>query len=190
MIAVLSQLAIGLTNEVSVGNLLTLGTIIAAVGSAWASLKGKSEQNREAIKEVRTDVDTFMKGFTDGGIALKVDMLWSDRETLWKFHRQRGELEAEVKGLVRRNSPAMITGAPREKEVRQAYQSLMVDLQQIAFVDGKDLDHDLLFPLVASKLGDKLANDVCKSLGVEYDVCVSLAITLIEEIREHANEIH
>lgn len=190
--------AITYSNELSLGNLITLsvlgGGLIAfywrqnsKIELAVEKLSNISTNNTESIKDVKDE----LKKMTDENILFKVQLLWDTKENFKKeivaFMRDRGDAELVKRGA-RKNSPVDIASMPDHALIVQAYEPFIKELSELEneleLDVTKDEDAKMIWGAVAIKFGNRFATEICPVIGLHKGGCVSAAIAVLREKKQ------
>jgi hypothetical protein len=167
MHGLLTILALEFSDEVSIGNVVTLVTLLAAVVAAFYSL-------RETTKTTRILVDILTRRL-DG---CNIEQIRERVDTMWIFQLRRGLTETETKGLGKTNSPMKLTQEaydvmkPLQAELKAFYDS--VGGEKVGIVD--------LAVMFEQQFGERLSREVCKKVGISDASCLVLAIGMVRPI--------
>jgi len=155
------------SNEVSIGNLITLGVVVIGGVRAWTSLHTRAALNVSKI-------DSITKRLDEADLErLKVCV-----ETMWLFQLRRGLAEVETKKLGTSNSPVILT-----KKANDLMQPLLPELKQFYnMIHGEELGLVELAIELERQFGNRLVSEVCKKVGVSDAACLVLAIGQLRPI--------
>ncbi len=155
------------SNDVSIGNLITLGVVVIGGIRAWTSLHTRSALNVSKI-------DNITKRLDEADLErLKVCV-----ETMWLFQLRRGLAEVENKNLGTSNSPVILT-----KKANDLMQPLLPELKQFyEMIHGEEMGLVELAIELERQFGSRLVSEVCKKVGVSDAACLVLAIGQLRPI--------
>lgn len=108
------------------------------------------------------------------------DELVKKVNTMWSFFYSRGISEALEKGMVKMNSPIKFATEEIERDVRQAYASLMAQITKVAHASKQVSDLEMSYRL-ESVIGPAMAFDVCPKLKIHKGACLAFAVMLANE---------
>jgi hypothetical protein len=154
-------------DTVSLGNLLTIGIMVAGGIKAYTTISTKAVLSVEKI-------ENLTKRINDADLErLKVCV-----ETLWLFQLRRGMAEVEQKQLGKTNSPVRLTDA-----ANKLMAPLLPELKEFyKVVQGEKMGVVELAIALEQQFGQRITTEVCKRVGITDGACLVLAIGQLRPI--------
>lgn len=154
-------------SEISIGNVLSIATILTVTLGAYFSLRESSRTNKNMLHDLRDRLD-----------RVKLEEIKERVHIMWLFQLRRGLAETEMKGLGQSDSPLTLT-----EEAMNTIKPMVPELK--AFYEKIGGDKVGLIELaieLETEFGTRIVKTICNKIQVSDAACLVIAIAQLRPI--------